>query len=424
VEPLVSSTFSMFNPITTGSHLPKLRISAIALHLCCIAFKVARGRPISFHLLHIAQEFGLGRLAETAKREARATFSPWMRKSCAAAAPQIQASKLLVLLAALTFALAQETTAQSGLPLEGVTVSDLGNPNDSLFKVPAGGAVPSGSYVLDVVSGSGDGIHPTGKRVIVRADPPPAGQKFAGWTGDMAILSNPFLPTTTAIMPSMNVSISATYADPEGAAGTGPSSVVTGKRETAVALMASPSPSPTPSAGCKAEIDKDNILFEFLTTVIQAPAGQIRPDLNSERTDINYKVTATFSASGAWTGTLNVQITQKFSVSGPNIPPGGKTVEAPIHEKTVTVSGAAGETKSVPNQDSIRVSVMDSFANHPKIAKAHGGTQARVIGGQSDLKLVATAKVVDTSSPCTNEAEPVTKTPPTERKIVKIISRQ
>jgi Divergent InlB B-repeat domain len=232
----------MFNPITTGSHLPKLRISAIALHLCCIAFKLARGRPISFHLLHIAREFGLGRLAETAKREARETFSLWMRQGCTVGAPQMQASKLLILLAALAFALAQETTAQSGLPLEGVTVSDLGNPNDSLFKVPAGGAVPSGSYVLDVVSGSGDGIYPTGKRVIVRADPPPAGQKFAGWTDDIAILSNPFLPTTTAIMPSMNVSISATYADPEGAAGTGPSSVVTGERETAVALITEPYP--------------------------------------------------------------------------------------------------------------------------------------------------------------------------------------
>ena len=50
-----------------GSHLLKLikrKISAIALHLCCIAFKVTRGRPIWFHILHIAREFGLGRLAE------------------------------------------------------------------------------------------------------------------------------------------------------------------------------------------------------------------------------------------------------------------------------------------------------------------------------------------------------------------------
>jgi List-Bact-rpt repeat protein len=285
-----------------------------------------------------------------------------MRHSCTSGAPAIQAImtlKLLVLLAALTFALAQETTAQSGPSLEGVTVSDLGDPNDSLFKVPAGGAVPPGSYVLDVASGSGDGIYPTGRRVKVSADAPPAGQKFAGWTGDITILSNPFLPTTTAIIPSMDVSLSATYADPEGAAGSGPWSVATGERETAVALIASPSPSPTPQDGCKAEIDED-VLFELLTTVIQAGPQKIRPFENSEHTDINYKVTATFSASGAWTGTLNVQITRKFSVTGPNLPPGGKIVVAPIHEKPVTVSGAAGETKSVANQDSIRVSALDA----------------------------------------------------------------
>jgi hypothetical protein len=33
----------MLNTTTSGSHLPKLKISAIALHLCCIAFRVARG---------------------------------------------------------------------------------------------------------------------------------------------------------------------------------------------------------------------------------------------------------------------------------------------------------------------------------------------------------------------------------------------
>jgi len=53
----------MFDPITTESHLLKLKISAIALHLCCIAWEVARGRPILFDLLQIAREFGLGRLA-------------------------------------------------------------------------------------------------------------------------------------------------------------------------------------------------------------------------------------------------------------------------------------------------------------------------------------------------------------------------
>jgi hypothetical protein len=161
-----------------------------------------------------------------------------------------------------------------------------------------------------------------------------------------------------------------------------------------------------------------------LTTVTQAGPQKIRPDLNSERTDTNYKVTATFSASAAWTGTLNVKITQKFNVTGPDLPPEGKIVEATVFEaKPVTVSGAAGETKSVPSEGSIpsfHFTLRFFFGNNPKIAEAHGGTQAREIGRQSDLKLVATAKVVDTSSPpCTKEAEPVTKTPPTERTIFK-----
>jgi len=47
--------------------------------------------------------------------------------------------------------------------------------------------------------------------VTVSADPPPPGQQFAGWIGDTAIVSNPFLAITTAIIPSMNVSIAATY---------------------------------------------------------------------------------------------------------------------------------------------------------------------------------------------------------------------
>jgi hypothetical protein len=144
------------------------------------------------------------------------------------------ASKLLVLLAALALAVAQETTAQSGRSLEGVTGGDLGNSNDALIEVPAGGAVASGSYILDVVCGSGDGVYPMGAMVIVSADSLSEGQKFARWAGDIAILSNPFLPTTTAIIPSMNVSIIATYGDPQGA--------------TSSELWRTLTPSPTPTA--------------------------------------------------------------------------------------------------------------------------------------------------------------------------------
>ncbi len=50
-----------------------------------------------------------------------------------------------------------------------------------------------------------------GEVVTVTADPPPPGQQFAGWTGDIQILANPALPTTTATMPSIEVTITATY---------------------------------------------------------------------------------------------------------------------------------------------------------------------------------------------------------------------
>jgi PA14 domain/Divergent InlB B-repeat domain len=68
------------------------------------------------------------------------------------------------------------------------------------------------TYMLEVGSGSGDGAYATGTMVTVIADPP-TGQHFAGWSGDIAILSNPFLATTTAIVPSMNVKIFAMYSE-------------------------------------------------------------------------------------------------------------------------------------------------------------------------------------------------------------------
>ena len=45
------------------------------------------------------------------------------------------------------------------------------------------------------------------------AEPPPPGKEFAGWSGDTQILANPSEPTTTATMLSIDVSITATYAD-------------------------------------------------------------------------------------------------------------------------------------------------------------------------------------------------------------------
>jgi hypothetical protein len=151
------------------------------------------------------------------------------------------ASKLLVLLAALAFALAQETRAQSGLSVEGVNV----------------GAAPPGSYILDVVYGSGDGIYKVGTIVSVSADPPPAGRKFTGWAGDIAILSNPFLPTTTAIIPSMNVSVFATYGDPHGAVLSEPWPTLT--------PTPTPTPNPRPTSTPTPTPQEDDCIVESIT---------------------------------------------------------------------------------------------------------------------------------------------------------------
>jgi hypothetical protein len=64
---------------------------------------------------------------------------------------------------------------------------------------------------LIVNNGSGGGSYPTGSLVKVSANRPPEGQHFAGWTGGIVILANPFIATTTAIIPSIPVTITATY---------------------------------------------------------------------------------------------------------------------------------------------------------------------------------------------------------------------
>jgi hypothetical protein len=70
-----------------------------------------------------------------------------------------------------------------------------------------------GTHTLTANNGRGSGSRVAGASITVTADAPPAGQTFAGWTGDIQILANPFLSTTMATMPSMDVTVNATFAD-------------------------------------------------------------------------------------------------------------------------------------------------------------------------------------------------------------------
>jgi Divergent InlB B-repeat domain len=72
-------------------------------------------------------------------------------------------------------------------------------------------AAAPASQALTVINGSVSGNPAPGTVVTVTANDPPAGQQFAGWTGDVQILANASLPTTTATVPSIPVTITATY---------------------------------------------------------------------------------------------------------------------------------------------------------------------------------------------------------------------
>jgi Domain of unknown function (DUF4082)/Divergent InlB B-repeat domain/Fibronectin type III domain len=71
----------------------------------------------------------------------------------------------------------------------------------------------SSGFVLTVNRGSGGGKYAPGTPVPVSADAPNAGEQFDAWTGDTAILplQDVNKASATALMPPMNVAITATY---------------------------------------------------------------------------------------------------------------------------------------------------------------------------------------------------------------------
>ena len=71
-----------------------------------------------------------------------------------------------------------------------------------------------------VTNGTGDGSYYAGAEVNINADPAPAGQQFAGWTGNVTFV-NASSPTTSFTMPSSPVVVTATYSVSSGGTGTG-----------------------------------------------------------------------------------------------------------------------------------------------------------------------------------------------------------
>ncbi len=67
------------------------------------------------------------------------------------------------------------------------------------------------AYTLVVNGGTGGGEHLEGQEVTLVADAPSAGERFAGWSGDVAALVDASAPTTTLVMPSRDAEVSAIF---------------------------------------------------------------------------------------------------------------------------------------------------------------------------------------------------------------------
>jgi Divergent InlB B-repeat domain len=104
-----------------------------------------------------------------------------------------------------------EETAGSTAAQDESTTASTDESATSAAEESTTAAAPA-SQTLTVINGSASGDTP-GRVVTVTANDPPAGQQFAGWTGDVEILANRALSPTTATIPSTPVTITATYVD-------------------------------------------------------------------------------------------------------------------------------------------------------------------------------------------------------------------
>jgi Divergent InlB B-repeat domain len=96
-------------------------------------------------------------------------------------------------------------------------------------------------FSLTVENGKPSGHYEAGTQVVVSAAEAPRGSQFARWTGDIVILANPFLSSTTATIPFMAVAISASYTEPQ--------TVATGTDETSASSKTAPTPAASSPPG-------------------------------------------------------------------------------------------------------------------------------------------------------------------------------
>lgn len=153
-----------------------------------------------------------------------------------------RSSTLLAGAMAIVALIIPELRADSGVQnVENVADSALNALSEVLKAADALIAGNPAKGSLTVKNGRPSGNYPPGTMVTVVADVPPGGT-FSGWTGDVAILSNPHLPTTTAMIPFTPVTIRANYTAPA--------------TDSAPATNAAPATNETPAANSAAPARK------------------------------------------------------------------------------------------------------------------------------------------------------------------------
>ncbi len=101
----------------------------------------------------------------------------------------------------------------------GWTGGAVANPSSAgtTFRMPASNLTVTATYsnlpdyTLDVENGTGGGSYLPGTVVNIGANPPPAGEVFANWTG--FAVANASAASTTLVMPSAEVTVTATYSN-------------------------------------------------------------------------------------------------------------------------------------------------------------------------------------------------------------------
>ncbi|KKL04614.1 hypothetical protein LCGC14_2614300, partial [marine sediment metagenome] len=136
------------------------------------------------------------------------------------------------------------------------------------------------SYILSVISGSGDGDYAAGTGVAIVADGAPTGQAFDDWVGDTTGIADINDPTTTITTQAADATITATYVASSGytltvTSGSGDGDYTEGQSVTATAISAPSGMEFNQWAGDRDDIDINDTALYSSSITFNMPAQDV-----------------------------------------------------------------------------------------------------------------------------------------------------